>query len=38
MDRIYQDKPTQSDCMSIDYIPYTTEDPEERAGTTPVRE
>ncbi len=36
MDKVDQDKPTQSDCMSIDYSPYTLEDPEERAGTTPV--
>jgi len=31
-----QDKPTQSDCMSVDYSPYSAEDPEERAGATPV--
>jgi hypothetical protein len=36
MDNVDQDKPTQSDCMSIDYSPNTAEDPEERAGTTPV--
>ncbi len=36
MDKVDQEKPTQSDCMSIDYIPYTAEDPQERAGTTPV--
>jgi hypothetical protein len=36
MDRNDQDKPTQSDCMSIDYSPYPAEDPEEGAGTTPV--
>jgi hypothetical protein len=36
MDKVDQDKPTQSDCMSIDYSPYTVKDPEERAGTTSV--
>jgi hypothetical protein len=36
LDQDNQDKPTQSDCMSVDYSPYTAEDPEERAGATPV--
>jgi hypothetical protein len=36
MEKVDQDKPTQSDCMSIDYSLYTVEDPEERAGTMPV--
>ncbi len=35
-DRNDQDKPTQSNCMSIDYSPDPTEDPEEGPGTTPV--
>ncbi len=34
--RVDMDKPTQSDCMSVDYSPYTAEDPEKRAGATPV--
>ena len=36
LDQVDQEKPTQSDCMSIDYSPYTEEDPEEKAGATPV--
>ncbi len=35
MDIVEHDKPTQSDCMSIENSPYTTEEHEERAGATP---
>ncbi len=36
LDRVDHAKPTQSDCMSVDYSPYTVDDPYERAGATPV--